>query len=70
MEIIEGKQNGSQLYVYNNYIYYMNKGYNNIYRCSKRKIWKCSAIMEKKRESYNLKCNHNHSEEQNIVEIE
>ncbi|XP_011698120.1 PREDICTED: uncharacterized protein LOC105456045 [Wasmannia auropunctata] len=69
MEIIEGKRNGSQLYVYNNYTYYMDKRYSNIYRCSKRKIEKCSAVIEKEGESYNLKHKHNHSEDQYVVEI-
>lgn len=69
MEIIEGKQNGSQLYVYNNYTYCMDKRYSNIYRCSKRRSEKCSALLEIQGESYSLKHRHNHSKEQYIVEI-
>jgi len=69
MEIIEGKRKGSQLYVYNNYIYYADKRYNNIYRCSKRKSEKCPAVLNKEGDSYSLKHKHNHSKEQYIVEI-
>ncbi|TGZ37187.1 Uncharacterized protein DBV15_12753, partial [Temnothorax longispinosus] len=69
MEIITGKQNGSLLYVYNNFTYCMDKRYSNKYRCSKRKNTKCSAVLEKEGESFNLKHGHNHSGERNIVEI-
>ncbi|XP_036142255.1 uncharacterized protein LOC105831015 [Monomorium pharaonis] len=69
MEIIEGKRNGSQLYVYNNYTYCMDKRFGNIYRCSKRKKENCPAVIEREGESCNLKHKHNHSEERYIFEI-
>ncbi|XP_011859288.1 PREDICTED: uncharacterized protein LOC105556787 [Vollenhovia emeryi] len=69
MEILKGKQNGSLLYVYKNYTYCKDNRYNYIYRCSKRKTEKCSAVLLKEGESYNLKNRHNHSEERHIVEI-
>lgn len=69
MEIFEGKQNGSILYVYHNYTYCKDNRYDHIYRCTKRKSERCSGIIEKKGECYNLKHRHNHSEERYIIEI-
>jgi len=69
MEIIEGKQNGSQLYVYNNYTYCRDNRYDHIYWYSKRRTEKCSAVLRKEGESYTLKHRHNHSEKQYTVEI-
>lgn len=69
MEIIEGKRNGSQLYVYNNYIYCRDNRYDYTYRCSKRRTEKCSAVLRKEGESYSLKHRHNDCEEQYIAKI-
>lgn len=69
IEILEGKQNGSILYVYHNYTYCKDNRYDHIYRCTKRKSERCSGIIEKKGECYNLKHRHNHSEERYIIEI-
>ncbi|XP_036141103.1 uncharacterized protein LOC105840333 isoform X3 [Monomorium pharaonis] len=69
MEMIEGKQNGSQLFVYKNYSYCMDKRYDHIFRCSKRKTEKCSGVLKKEGESFTLEIPHNHSEELYILEI-
>ncbi|XP_067216201.1 uncharacterized protein [Linepithema humile] len=69
MEIISGKRKGSYLYIYEGYTYNIDKRYNYIYRCAKRRTTACKGVLIKENEKFILDCKHNHSSEPYIADI-
>jgi len=43
MQVVPGRKKGSFLYVYDDYLYYMDNRYDNVFRCSTRRTTKCSG---------------------------
>lgn len=43
MQVVPGTKKGSFLYVYDDYLYYMDNRYDNVFRCNTRRTTKCSG---------------------------
>lgn len=61
MEKLSGKQNGTTIFIYDGYIYHMDKRCVGIYRCSSRRSLECYATLKRNPDgTYILKSPHNH----------
>ncbi|KYN21657.1 hypothetical protein ALC57_05965, partial [Trachymyrmex cornetzi] len=55
-----GKKANSNLYVFSGYIYHQDKRYQYIYRCSKRRNFKCRGRLEQRGETFIVTAEHDH----------
>lgn len=62
MQIVPGKKKGSLLYVYDDYLYYMDSRYNNVFRCNTRRTTKCSGSVAFQDNIVTVLKKHNHPE--------
>ncbi|KAM0727551.1 hypothetical protein ACS0PU_005800 [Formica fusca] len=63
MEKFSGKKADSYVYVFDGYIYHQDKRYQYIYRCSKRRNFKCQGRLQQEGETYTLMFEHDHPPE-------
>lgn len=71
MQVVPGRKPGSQLYVYEDYTYYLDNRYNNVFRCNTRRTTKCPGYIVLLDGNVNMMKGHNHSKSPLIkVQIE
>lgn len=61
VEEFPGKKTNNRLYVFNGYMYNRDSRYEYIYRCSKRRYFKCKRSLQQDGEMYTLIAEHDHS---------
>lgn len=71
MEELPGKKAGTYIYIYifDGYIYHKDKRNENIYRCSKRRNFKCQGRLQQEGETYILMFEHDHQPDITTAEI-
>ncbi|XP_018373064.1 PREDICTED: uncharacterized protein LOC108767573, partial [Trachymyrmex cornetzi] len=69
MEQLPGKRAGTNVYVYDGYIYHMDKRCKGLYRCSSRRSLECYAILSRNLDgTYTLKSQHNHPANDTVLQ--
>jgi len=60
MEVLPGKQKGTYLYVYDDYLYSRDSRYDNVFRCNSRKTTKCPGYIIIQGNNVDTLKDHNH----------
>lgn len=69
MEKLRGKHVGTNVFIYNGYVYHLDKRNQRIYRCSARRSLECYAtLIRNPNETYILKVQHNHPANDTILQ--
>jgi len=69
MEEFPGKKANSRIYVFSGYIYHKDNRYQYIYRCSKRRNFKCQGKFKQEGETYTMIAEHDHPPDVTISEV-
>ncbi|XP_071634796.1 uncharacterized protein [Temnothorax longispinosus] len=60
MQVFPGRKKGTSIYVYDDYVYYWDKRYENVFRCNTRRITKCRGWAILQDNTVNVVTEHNH----------
>lgn len=61
MQVLPGRRQGTHVYVYDDYLYYMDSRYENVFRCNSRRTTKCPGyIVLQENNNVTLLKEHNH----------
>lgn len=60
MQVLPGRKKGSNIYVYDDYLYCIDNRYDNVFRCNIRKTTKCPGYVIQDNNRVNMLKEHNH----------